>query len=214
MVKIIRKLIIEPGPIVSLTLIGLLLLGVLLYYRAITIQRFLEPALAISQPKIEFAENLNKILKREFKGFETDSVLFAPDAIYVRGPFLLVGVHHMEKDEGPQVFSMLANAFGSILENPDMRRYVDMILVSTKIPPALDPEQNRRWRTESRMRAEFILNALFEANPTLQDRYQRYFSAAPVMAATEEEAEWVEFKIIPTQRLHIEVLQRFQKYVR
>lgn len=214
MARLVKKLIIEPGPIVSLTLIGLMLLGALLYYRAVTIQRFLEPALAISEPRIVFAKRLSEVLRREFEGYETGDILFTQDSIFVKGTLLLVGAHHMEHEEGPQVFTMLSRAFGSMLEDPETRRYIDMILVSTKVHLTAEPATDKKHRAESLRRAEFIMNALFDANPALQAGYRRYFSATAVASPSPEESEWVEFRIIPSQRLHIEVLQRFQKYVR
>jgi len=62
----INKFILPPGPILILTLIGLLLLSALLYYRAVKIQRFLEPVLAITQPRIAFSKNIYNLLLREF----------------------------------------------------------------------------------------------------------------------------------------------------
>src|ERR1700690_1681055 len=53
------------GPVLSLLLIGLVLLSALLYYRAIRIQRFLEPALAISQPRNEFSKTIKLMFQRE-----------------------------------------------------------------------------------------------------------------------------------------------------
>jgi hypothetical protein len=55
-----------PGPVLSLSLIGLMLLGGLLYSKAVKAQRFLEPVLAITQPNITFSENLSRLLLAEF----------------------------------------------------------------------------------------------------------------------------------------------------
>jgi len=61
-----KKFILPPGPILSLALIGLLILSAILYYQAVKIQRFLEPALAVSQPKMKFTQNMNNLLTKEF----------------------------------------------------------------------------------------------------------------------------------------------------
>ena len=53
------------GPVLSLLLIGLVVLSALLYYRAVKIQRFLEPALALSQPRNEFTKNISQNFQRE-----------------------------------------------------------------------------------------------------------------------------------------------------
>ncbi len=60
------KLVPPAGPVLSLLLVGLVLLSALLYYRAVKIQRFLEPALALSQPRNEFAKNIKSIYQKEF----------------------------------------------------------------------------------------------------------------------------------------------------
>src|SRR5574341_533273 len=64
--KSLWKFVPPAGPVLSLLLIGLLLLSALVYYRAVRIQRFLEPALAMSQPRNEFAESVNQAFREEF----------------------------------------------------------------------------------------------------------------------------------------------------
>jgi hypothetical protein len=59
-----RKLILQPGPILSLTLIGILLLSAVIYYRANNVQRFLEPALALSEPRLKFSQNIRISFRR------------------------------------------------------------------------------------------------------------------------------------------------------
>src|SRR6266542_73897 len=54
------------GPVFSLILIGIVLLSGLLYYRAVKIQRYLEPVLALSQPRNEFSKNINRMFEKEF----------------------------------------------------------------------------------------------------------------------------------------------------
>jgi len=49
--EIVVRRLPSSGPVISLLLIGLVLLNALLYYRSVKIQRFLEPALALSQPE-------------------------------------------------------------------------------------------------------------------------------------------------------------------
>ena len=55
--------VVPPGPLLSLLLIGLVLLSGLLYYRAVRIQRFMEPALALSQPRNDFSEAIEQNLR-------------------------------------------------------------------------------------------------------------------------------------------------------
>src|SRR5512136_2863727 len=76
------NLVPPPGPVLTLLLIGLVLLSGLLHYRSVRIQRFLEPALALSQPRNEFSEAIAGIMEKEFaiapfKGLEvrTSSII-------------------------------------------------------------------------------------------------------------------------------------------
>ena len=64
--KRIQKFIPHPVPIVILTLIGLLLLSALLYYKAVRSQRYLEPSLALAQPRIEFIHKIGLFFQEEF----------------------------------------------------------------------------------------------------------------------------------------------------
>ena len=54
------------GPVLSFFLIGLILLSGLLYYRSVNIQRYLEPALALSQPRNNFNKNIKFLFQKEF----------------------------------------------------------------------------------------------------------------------------------------------------
>ena len=69
-------------------------------------------------------------------------------------------------------------------------------------------------RSRMQQLADMVLNALYTADPRLEKYYAGYFaaSALPVNAAAKE-AGWIEFRIVPTERMHIEVLQRLEKYV-
>ena len=91
----IKKFILPPGPILILTLIGLLLLSALLYYRAVRIQRFLEPALAITQPRITFSKNINNLILREFGKEESKGIKFRTGSILVEQSLLVDGVHNI-----------------------------------------------------------------------------------------------------------------------
>lgn len=211
--KFIKDVFFEPGAVTSLTLIGLLLLGGLLYHKSVRVQRFLEPALALSQPKIEFAQSIDRILAKEFGEGKLDGVMFTPESILVHGTLLLVGRPYDETQKGGEIFGKLARVFISILDDPQMRGNVDLIFVSTKIFMGPETGTGSGVRIDAQRRAEFILNALYEAEPDLEMKYRAFFSAAAVPAMTQNEVGWVEFKIIPTGRLHIEVLQRLEKYV-
>ena len=207
----IKKFILPPGPILILTLIGLLLLSALLYYRAVRIQRFLEPALAMSQPRITFSKNINNLLLREFGKEESKGIKFSTGSILVEQSLLIAGVHKINGED--TVLKKLGHVFLAALSDPAISDNISLIIVSTRLPLSPEIRPNKESRYQIQNRAELILNSMYEAAPGLERKYGRYFAAAalPVDPAVKD-TDWIEFRIIPTERLHIEVLQRLEKY--
>ena len=209
----IKKFILPPGPILILTLIGLLLLSALLYYRAVKIQRFLEPALAITQPRITFSKNINNLILREFGKEESKGIKFRTGSILVEQSLLIAGVHKINGED--TVLKKLGRVFLAALSDPAISDNISLIIVSTRLPfsPEIRPDKESRYEVQNR--AELILNSMYEAAPGLERKYGRYFAATalPVNPAVKD-PDWIEFRIIPTEKLHIEVLQRLEKYTR
>jgi hypothetical protein len=210
----IKKFILPPGPILSLTLIGLLLLSALLYYRAVKIQRFLEPVLAITQPRITFSKNINELLFREFGKEESKGIKFKAGSILVEQSLLFAGVHNINiTGEEPVVLKKLGHVFLAALSDPDIRDNISLIIVSTRLPLRPEIASNKEFRYQIQNRAELILNSMYKVTPELEKKYGTYFAATalPVDPALKD-IDWIEFRIIPTEKLHIEVLQRLEKY--
>ena len=208
----ITKYLLPPGPILSFTLIGLLLLSAVVYYHAVKIQRFLEPALAISQPRMQFTRDMNSLLMKEFGPWETTGVIFRSGSVLVEQKLLFSGTPQMAGLEG-LTLGKLSSVFLAALEDPRTRDHINLILVSTRLPLSLDAELNKVRRSRLQERADGILTSLFGAEPELEKRYGRYFAATVLPVGIEGEAGWIEFRIVPTERLHIEVLKRLGKYV-
>ncbi len=209
----IKKFILPPGPLLSLILIGLLLLSAILYYRAVKIQRFMEPALAISEPRMKFVLNINTLLQRELGSREFKGVKFRAGSILVEQSLFSDSSHPMEGSES-LVLKKLSRVFLSALNDPEIRGNISLILVSVRLPLSPDGALNREMRFQMQERAALILHSLYAAEPSLERNYGTYFAAAvlPVNASVKE-PNWIEFRIVPTERLHIEVLQRLEKYV-
>ncbi len=210
----IRKWFLPPGPILSLTLIGLLLLSALLYYRAVKVQRFLEPALAISEPRIMFTQNINAILAKEFGPAEMRAIKYRSGSIFVEQSFLYMSAYHMKESE-PSFMKNLGMVFLKALEDPETRGHISLILVGVRYPQSRDTGHNKNLRPQVQENARFILDSLYSALPELEEKYGSFFTYAPVplpAGADIREANWIEFRIIPTERLHIEFLKRLGKY--
>ena len=207
-----RKFILPLGPLLSLTLIGILVLSALVYYRAVTIQRFLEPALAISQPRMKFTQSITSLLSNEFGTEQIKGIRFRTGSIFVEPSLLLNNIHPV-KGSRPLILKKLANVFLTALNDPDIRNNISLILVSTRLPLSPDKEANKEMRAKMRDRAGLILSSLFALEPQLEKTYGVYFAATALsVGAGVKETEWIEFRIVPTERLHIEVLLRLGKY--
>jgi len=207
-----RKLFQFSGPLLSLTLIGILLLSAVLYYRAVKIQRFLEPALAISTPRVAFARNVRQIIMKEFGSERIPGIRVTTSSIFVEGSLFYVT---REPEHSSEILKKLSSVFTSVLKEPEMNDYVDFILVSAKFAAGTDSASNESRRAEAQYRAGAVLNSLLQASPELENKYGAYFSAAAVpVDSPEKDTAWIEFRFLPSEQLHIEVLKSLQKYYR
>jgi len=207
----ITKLIMPPGPILSMTLIGLLLLSALLYYRAIKIQRFLEPALAVSEPRIKFNKDINNLLVKEF-GTTSTGIKFRRGSVLVDQSFLFSTAHQMDGSH-PLILKKLGRFFLSVLGDQYLRDRISLVLVSTNLPFTGDPRLNKELRFQVGERTALILNSLYAAEPELEQKFGKYFAVTAIpVDASGGETNSIEFRLIPTERLHIEVLERLEKY--
>jgi hypothetical protein len=130
----------------------------------------------------------------------------------VESSLLSSGLHRPE--ELP-VLKKLARVFISALRDPEMSPHIDLILVSATVPQSGDMEMNRMRRREMRDKAGLVLNSLYREEPELESDFSTRFAATVKTSEVPEGmGEWVEFRIVHSQMLHIEVLKRFQKYAR
>ncbi|MEW6599878.1 MAG: hypothetical protein AB1499_02820 [Nitrospirota bacterium] len=211
MEKNITKFTLPIGPILSMTLIGLLLLSALLYYRAVKIQRFLEPALAVSEPSIKFNQDINNLLMKEF-GTAGSGITFRKGSILIDQSFLFSTAHLMDGSD-PLILKKLGRFFLSVLSDREIRDRISLILVSTNLPLGKDALMNKELRSAAGERTAKILNSLYAAQPELEQKFGKYFAvtAIPSGPAGKENSP-IEFRLIPTERLHIDVLERLEKY--
>jgi hypothetical protein len=207
----IRKFIMPPGPILSMTLIGILLLSALLYYRAIKIQRFLEPALAVSEPRVKFNQDINMLLMKEF-GTTGKGIKFRKGSILIDQSFLFSTADRADGSHS-LILQKLSRFFLSVLGDQDIRARISLILVSTNLPFTADTKLNKELRFQVQGRTSLILNSLYAVEPELEKKYGKYFAVTAIpVGASVGETNSIEFRLIPTERLHIEVLERLEKY--
>lgn len=209
--NVIKKIMISTGPMLSLSLIGILVLSALLYYRAVKIQRFLEPALAITEPRIKFNQEINNLLIKEF-GTTARGVTFRRGSIFVDQSLLFAIPHHKDGSK-PLILDKLSRVLLSVLSNPDISSHISLILISINLPLTTDPDLNKELRLEVQKMTAYLLNSLYAAEPVLEKQYGKYFAGTAISAgAPVKELNLIEFRMIPSEKLHINVLQRLEQY--
>jgi hypothetical protein len=212
--QFLRNIFLSPGPVLALALIGLMVLCGLLYYKAVRFQRFLEPALALTQPGSEFDEDVRDHLRSEFGPEYVNDIRYAQGTILV-SEAALVGKE--SEGRGMVVYEKLSSVFVKILEDVDMRGDVRVILVSTMARVSDDPKLvqfNADSRRKTQDRADDILNVLYEVEPELETTYGLFFETTAIPVYSEMiDTSWVNFRLMPSEKLHIEVLQKLEKYI-
>ncbi|HEX9020764.1 MAG TPA: hypothetical protein VF903_05845, partial [Nitrospirota bacterium] len=163
-----------------------MLLSALLYYRSVKIQRFLEPALALSQPRNEFTKSINAAFQ---KGFGAKP----PAGIGVKGSSILVERALLFSDDGelgataPDVLKKLSRVFLSLLKDDPTRSSMSVVLIVAQFSSegrGGAPYVAERMRTQRML--GFIQDALFHVEPELGKKYAGYFMAGAQPAITRE----------------------------
>ncbi len=212
--KSARRYIPPTGPVVSLILIGLVLLSGLLYYRAVKIQRFLEPALALSQPRNEFARTINLDFQKEFGKEPVHGLRVRSSSILMEKSLLFTDDRRL-KASARDDLQKLARVFLALMKDEHTRSEISLVLIIGRFPSHGPQGTNvAEWAQAGRM-VGFIQDALFRLEPELGVRYPSFFaSVAQPSRPHEANRDMVEFRIIPSEFLHIEVLEKLEKYAR
>jgi hypothetical protein len=200
------------GPVISLLLIGLVLLSALLYYRAVKIQRFLEPALAFSQPRNEFAKRINELFRQEFGDRSVNGLKVRRSSVQMQRSLIFEPGGKL-KPEGKSILRKLAKVFLALMKDELTRSEIDSVLIVSRFAHRESPGANVTKRMQEQLLVGFIQDALFLEVPELGRGYATYFiSATGPLEANKEASEVVDFIIVPSEFLHIEVLEKLEKY--
>jgi len=200
------------GPVLSLLLIGLVVLSALLYYRAVKIQRFLEPALALSQPRNEFTRNISQTFQREF-GAQQVGGLQARTSSIVIDRSLLFTADGALRPSSTVIIKRLSRLFLSLLGDTRTRNNISIVLVSFRYPDDGPKLAIIAGREQAQQMAGLLQDSLYEAEPELGAKYKAYFAATVQPEHLRRgQSGVIELRIIPSELLHIEVLQKLVKY--
>jgi hypothetical protein len=209
--KRLKKFMLPSGPILVLTLVGLMFTSALLYYKAVRAQRYLEPSLSIAQPRIDFMQDLRSLLEKEFGAEKVKGIVLVGHSVFVDGS-LIFSEPVLWKTIDGTFLKKLGKVFLSMLEDPDMRSQFDLILVNTRMKVSPEMAVNVKKRNEKQYIAESIMNALYEVDPNLLKYYDTFTATAiPVQPSMND--GWVEFRIVPSEHLHIELMKSLGKYM-
>jgi len=176
-----------------------------------------DPAISGAGPcnlaaKDEIYSEHNSLLAKEFGTEEIKGIRFRTGAILVEQSLLLSNIHPAKGSE-PLILKKLASVFLTALNDPEIRDNISLVLVSTRLPIGPDWKANKEMRAGMQERAGLILSSLFALEPKLEKNYGAYFAATALsVSAGVKEPDWIEFRIVPTERLHIDVLMRLGKY--
>lgn len=214
MKQFLKNIFLVPGPVFSLALIGLMLLGGFLYYKAIRFQRFLEPTLALTMPGTQFDLDVREHIKEEFGPEYVHDIRYALGTLQVRKSVLMGEVR---PGLGRNMYAKLGKVFMDVLDDPELRGNIKVVLISTMAKVSDDPVfglNNKDSRREAQDKAADVLNALYEAEPELETTHGLVFEATAMpVYSSRIDTDWVNFRIIPSEKLHIEVLQKLEKYI-
>lgn len=200
------------GPTLSLLLIGLVLLSALIYYRAVKIQRFLEPALALSQPRNEFTKSINQKFQKEFGTGPIRGLTFRSGSLLIEQSLLFTREGRLTPSAQVNL-QKLARVYLALMKDDHTRSEINLVLIIGRFPSRGARGTNiAAWAHVGRT-VGFIQDALFQLEPELGRRYSTFFASVIQPANPHEgNTNTVEFRIIPSEFLHIEVLEKLEKY--
>jgi hypothetical protein len=208
----IWKYVPSVGPVISLLLIGLVLLSALIYYRAVKIQRFLEPALAISQPRNEFSKNIKTIFQKEFGEEPIQGLRVKGGSILMERSFLFSGDDVLNASAQADL-KKLARIFKRLMDDEQSRSDISLVLIIGRFSAGGTWMTYATERIHAQRLVGFVQDALFYAEPQLGLRHGTFFvAAAQPTGPNDGNRDLIEIRIIPSELLHIKVLEKLQKY--
>ena len=94
-----------------------------------------------------------------------------------------------------------------------MRSEISQVLIIGRYPSYGMTDASIMGRMKVQQMAACIQDALFHLEPELGISYAPYFaSAAQPITPNETRSDVVEFRIVPSEFLHVEVLEKLEKY--
>lgn len=195
---------------VGLALIGLILTGAVLYSNAVRFQRYMEPMLAVLEPRGHFSSSFRSIILDEFKQSDLAQMKLIGNTLKIRKSLLNEKDSH---EHGFRHYFHLGRMLERLLNDNWMRSNTDFILISVDVPLVMDDEENRRLRAQAEEEAELALVTIMNSSPDLRTKHTRFLtSGAFSVPPGEGVGEWLTIRVLTSERLHAEMLGRLEKY--
>ena len=99
--------------VVGTTLIGMILVGAVMYSNSVRFQRFIEPMLAVLQPRSEFSGRFGSMIMSEFDDLNLSEINLHGNILRVRRSFLMANGGHKE---GFANYERLGRVFKSLFD--------------------------------------------------------------------------------------------------
>ncbi len=197
--------------ILGITLIGLILLSALIYYKSVKAQRYLEPSLAVSEPRVAFTQKISDHISKEFGSRKNTGVVFTANSILVDDRQVFADPYNKESVK-PDFVRKLGNILMAILDDVQMRPQFELILVSTRLPISPHLILNKQKQIEKQNNVELLLNSLYTSAPELKNTYALYFTSSVIPVRPDQSENWIEFRFLPSEHLHIDMIKSLRKY--
>ena len=196
--------------ILTLAIMSLVLLSLVVYYRAARIQRFSELVLTIYQPQSTFSQKTIGLFINHFNQRKISSIRFTTNSLCI-DESLLSMVNANSNDTQSTVMKDLGKIFHTILQNPELRSNIELILVSTIGPESLDMSLSSKNHRTLQAKSESVLGSLFMAEAELEQKYSSFFASTVIRTNDVDRDHCViEFRFIPNDRLYLDYLQKVQ----
>lgn len=200
------------GPITALTLLGLLMLGAILNHRAVEFLRFIEPTLAVTKPRFVFSHTINKLMIEEFRFPNANDIHYAEDSIRVRRSLI---EDDLAAGGSMGVLKGIGNVLYRLMQDPATKDRIDIFLVGARVPISGDDAIDARLAHDAQDTTEVMVRAIYQMVPELKQQYEeRFVSAAFPTSESTELGQWIEFHVVPRERLHVDMMLKMQQYVR
>ena len=199
--------ILPTEPFITLILIGLLLTGVTLYYKAINLQRFLEPALAVLEPSVTFTSKINKTARNKLSHATDNKIVIRGNNLSIHKSLFRSAEHK----QIPLIVREMGSFIKTILNDKTLSNDIQSVIIKANVPIHAALAEPGLY-DNMRLQAEAVLNTIMQLEPSLASTNAHKMGSLAMYSKNPGAAEWLTLEVVPSEMLHIKVLERMSKY--